>query len=64
MDAAIEILVWIREHPRTAIAVLAGLMALYGLAQRKQRVFREAERDFERLRDDRGPSYDKTRPLS
>ncbi len=63
MDAVLEILGWIRDNPRIAVGVAVGIMAMWGLAQRKPRVFREAERDFDRLRDNRGPSYDKTRPL-
>lgn len=64
MEALVEGLNWIRENPRIAVGAAAALMALWGLAQRKPRVFREAERDFARLRDERGPSYDRTRPLS
>ncbi len=63
MDAILQALEWAQQHPRITVALVAVAMALYGLAQRKPKVFREAERDFERLRDDRGPSYDKTRPL-
>ena len=63
MEALIEALEWIRANPRSTIGVLVVVMTLWGLAQRKPRVFREADREFERLRNERGPSYDKTRPL-
>jgi hypothetical protein len=64
MEPFIEVLNWARAHPRITVAIVVAAMALYGLAQRKPRVFREADREFERLKDERGPSYDKTRPLS
>ncbi len=63
MEAVVEVLTWVRANPRIAVGIVVGVMALWGLAQRKPRVFREADREFERLRDERGPSYDKTRPL-
>ena len=64
MEALVETLNWMRENPRIALGVVVAVMTLWGLAQRKPRVFREAERDFERLRGERGASYDRTRPLS
>lgn len=64
MDALVEALTWTRDNPRIAVGAAIALMALWGLAQRKPRVFRDAERDFARLRDERGSSYDRTRPLS
>jgi hypothetical protein len=64
MEALVETLNWMRENPRITVGAVVAVMALWGLAQRKPRVFREAERDFERLRDERGSSYDRTRPLS
>jgi hypothetical protein len=63
MEAIIEGLEWVRAHPRAAVGIVAVITMLWGLAQRKPRVFREADREFERLRNNRGPSYDKTRPL-
>jgi len=63
MEAVLELLVWIRAHPRLTVGIVAAAMTLYGLAQRKPRVFRDADSEFERLRDERGSSYDKTRPL-
>lgn len=64
MDTVVEMLQWVRSNPRIAIGALVVVAIIWGLAQRKPRVFREADRDFERLRNERGASYDKTRPLS
>lgn len=64
MEALLEFLTWVRANPRIAIGAVVILAILWGLAQRKPRMFRQADRDFERLRGERGPSYDKTRRLS
>lgn len=64
MEALVQVLEWVRANPRIAIGIAVGIMGLWGLAQRKPRVFRDADRAFDRLRNERGPSYDKTRPLS
>ncbi len=63
MEPLIEALDWLRDNPRIAIAIVVATMTIWGLAQRKPKVFREADREFERLRNERGPSYDNTRRL-
>ncbi len=61
MNALLDILTWVRANPRIFVGIVVGLMAAWGFAQRKPRVFRQADRDFDRLRGERGASYDKTR---
>ncbi len=63
MEAVVEALNWVRAHPFLSVAGIVAAMAAYGYAQRKPRIFREADREFDRLREQRGRSYDKTRPL-
>ena len=61
MDIFSNMTDWISAHPQQALAGFVIVVVLYAMARRKPKIFREAERDFDRLREERGRPYDETR---
>jgi hypothetical protein len=52
-----------KAYPRASVALGLALIGLYLAARRKPRLMRDAEQDFERLRETRTGTYDDLRPL-